>query len=110
MASLHAPLPTLRRNPRGGRRTARGQCGSLLLHRNGLAPSTPCRSPGALTVVLGRVDGFKEALTILSSAAGPLWGGRDPDWDDGGRLGGGCEAVSGLSLAAGRQGRAARLS
>src|SRR6266446_6537672 len=29
-------------------RTARGQCGSLLLHRKGLPPSTPCRSPGAL--------------------------------------------------------------
>src|SRR4051812_3026003 len=53
---------------------------------------------------LGRVDGFKEVLTILSSAAGPLWGGRDADGDDGGRLGGGCEAVSGLPLAAGRQG------
>src|SRR5450759_4503500 len=26
----------------------RGRCGSLLLHRDGLAPSTPCRSPGAL--------------------------------------------------------------
>src|SRR5882762_10091829 len=25
----------------------RGRCGSLLLHRKGLAPSTPCRSPGA---------------------------------------------------------------
>jgi hypothetical protein len=25
----------------------RGRCGSLLLHRNGLAPSTLCRSPGA---------------------------------------------------------------
>jgi hypothetical protein len=25
-----------------------GRCGSLLLHRDGLAPSTPCRSPGAL--------------------------------------------------------------
>src|SRR5258708_17774332 len=24
-----------------------GQCGSLLLHCDGLAPSTPCRSPGA---------------------------------------------------------------
>ena len=23
-----------------------GRCGSLLLHRDGLAPSTPCRSPG----------------------------------------------------------------
>ena len=26
---------------------ARGQCGSLLLHRDGLPPSTSCRSPGA---------------------------------------------------------------
>src|SRR5450759_1794217 len=26
----------------------RGRYGSLLLHRDGLAPSTPCRSPGAL--------------------------------------------------------------
>jgi hypothetical protein len=30
-----------------GPRTARGRCGSLLLHRSGLAPPTPCRSPGA---------------------------------------------------------------
>jgi hypothetical protein len=28
---------------RGRPRTARGRCGSLLLHRKGLAPSTPCR-------------------------------------------------------------------
>src|SRR3954454_8126159 len=59
-----------------------------------------------LKQALGGVDGFKKVfgLTILSSAAGPLWGGRDADGDDGGRLGGGCEAVSGLPLAAGRQG------
>ena len=43
-----APLSTLRRYPRGHLRMARGRCGSLLLHRDGLAPSTPCRSPGAL--------------------------------------------------------------
>src|SRR6266403_1616032 len=48
MAGLCAPLPTLRRRPCGRLRTARGRCGSLLLHRKGLAPSTPCRSPGAL--------------------------------------------------------------
>src|SRR3954452_6118623 len=48
MAGLHAPLPTLRRSPRGDRRTARGQCGSLDLHCRGLPPPTPCRSPGAL--------------------------------------------------------------
>jgi hypothetical protein len=27
---------------------APGQCGSLRLHCEGLSPSTPCRSPGAL--------------------------------------------------------------
>ncbi len=38
MAGLHVPLPTLRRHPRGCLRTARGRCGSLFLHRSGLAP------------------------------------------------------------------------
>ena len=47
MAGLHVPLPTLRRHPRGCLRTAWGRCGSLCLHRSGLAPPTPCRSPGA---------------------------------------------------------------
>ena len=54
MAGLYAPLPTLRRRPRGRLRTARGRCGSLLLHRSGLPPHTPCRSPGALTRVAAR--------------------------------------------------------
>src|SRR5262249_50752075 len=39
MAGLCSPLPTLRHL----RRTARGRCGSLLLHRSGLSPPTPCR-------------------------------------------------------------------
>ena len=43
MVGLCTPLPTLRPYPRGHRRTARGRCGSLLLHRKGLSPSTPCR-------------------------------------------------------------------
>jgi hypothetical protein len=43
MAGLCTPLPTLRPSPRGHRRTARGRCGSLLLHRSGLSPPTPCR-------------------------------------------------------------------
>jgi hypothetical protein len=47
MAGLCTPLPTLHCRPCGRQRTARGRCGSLLLHRNGLSPSTPCRSPGA---------------------------------------------------------------
>src|ERR1700756_5630149 len=51
MAGLYAPLPTLRSHPRGGLRTDRGRRGLLLLHRSGLSPRTPCRSPGALTRV-----------------------------------------------------------
>jgi hypothetical protein len=47
MAGLCAPLSTLRRDHRGPLRMTRGRCGSLLLHRKGLAPSTPSRSPGA---------------------------------------------------------------
>src|SRR3954454_2048284 len=76
MAGLRAPLPTLRRRPRGRRRTARGRCGSLLLHRSGLAPPTPCRSPGALAgrdgpvllrfgeEVLDQVAGLVEVLVV----------------------------------------------
>src|SRR4030095_1593465 len=48
MAGLCAPLSTLRQYPHGYLRMTRGRCGSLLLYRDGLAPSTPCRSPGAL--------------------------------------------------------------
>ena len=48
MAGLCDPLPTLRLHPRGHLRTARGRCGLLCLHRSGLSPPTPCRSPGAL--------------------------------------------------------------
>src|SRR6478672_10805525 len=44
MAGLCAPLSTLRRHPRGSRRMTRGQCGSLDLHCERLALSTPCRS------------------------------------------------------------------
>src|SRR5262249_7588057 len=43
MAGLCTPLPTLRLYPRRYLRTARGRCGSLLLHRGGLSPPTPCR-------------------------------------------------------------------
>jgi hypothetical protein len=42
-----APLSTLRRGPHGQPRMTRGRCESLHLHCKGLAPSTPCRSPGA---------------------------------------------------------------
>ena len=40
--------PALRPRPYERRRTAWGRCGLLLLHRVGLAPTTSCRSPGAL--------------------------------------------------------------
>ena len=42
-----SPLSTLRPRPRGLTRMTRGRCGSLCLHRKGLAPSPFCRSPGA---------------------------------------------------------------
>src|ERR1700680_3940800 len=42
---LYAPLSTLRVLPHGSDpRMTRGQCGSLLLHCNGLSPSISCRS------------------------------------------------------------------
>jgi hypothetical protein len=50
MAGLYVPLPTLRRHPHECLRTARGRCGSLHLHRSGLAPPIPCRSSGASCV------------------------------------------------------------
>ena len=52
MAGLCTPLPTLRPRPYERRRTAWGRCGLLLLHRIGLAPTTPRRSPGALRKTL----------------------------------------------------------
>jgi hypothetical protein len=60
MAGLYDPLPTPRLRPHGQNRTARGRCGLLLLHRSGLSPPTPCRSPAA-----------REAPPIISSPACP---------------------------------------
>src|SRR5439155_27028610 len=77
MAGLCPPLPTLRRRPRGRQRTARGRCGSLLLHRSGLEPPTPCRSPGALRVLhaqprsrvsVARLSRSRAFLKLLQSA------------------------------------------
>jgi len=42
-----SPADASRSASRPKTRTARGRCGSLLLHRSGLSPPTPCRSPGA---------------------------------------------------------------
>src|SRR6478672_3702244 len=79
MAGLCAPLSTLRRCPRGHLRMTRGRCGSLLLHRDGLAPSTPCRSPGALRIP-ALAQSLSEALTnalagsaIVALIAASVW-------------------------------------
>src|SRR5207244_2685928 len=64
-------LPTLRPCSHEHRRTARGRCGSLLLHHSGLSPPTPCRSPGALTVT--QVVEMAPPLTAVSA-----WGSGEP--------------------------------
>src|SRR5450631_1474843 len=86
MAGLYAPLPTLRRRPRGRMRTDRGRRGLLLLHRSGLSPHTPCQSPGALTRVTACTlalspirDTHSEGLSyFVTSIAAPAASG----WSD----------------------------
>ncbi len=47
-----------------------GQCGSLLLHCDGLAPSTPCRSPGAqLADLIGRGDRIRTCDIYVPNVA-----------------------------------------
>src|ERR1700752_1082754 len=78
MAGLYAPLPTLHRLPRGRQRTARGRCGSLLLHRDGLSPSPPRRLP-AHTVYFPRAAAatpsclFAELPAIRQFTVGDCW-------------------------------------
>src|SRR5450631_4769174 len=67
MAGLCAPLSTLRQYPRGYLRMTRGRCGWLLLNQNGLAPSTPCRSPGALRSTL--LNGHSQSLSACLKGA-----------------------------------------
>src|SRR5690242_7649189 len=95
MAGLYAPLPTLRRRPRGRLRTDRGRRGLLLLHRSGLSPHTPCQSPGALTRVaactLARSpicdplsEGFRHFVSSMPAPAASGWsespGGACTHW------------------------------
>src|SRR3954464_4317884 len=75
---LYAPLSTLRGRPRGSvPRMTRGQRGSLLLHRDGLAPSTSCRSPGA-----PRLNGWPARSPADASplASRPDTHGSGPTW------------------------------
>src|SRR5260221_1347912 len=84
MAGLYAPLPTLRRRPRGRLRTDRGRRGLLLLHRSGLSPHTPCQSPGALTHVAARTlarspirdplpEGFRHFVSSMPAPVASGW-------------------------------------
>src|SRR5271168_2315212 len=84
MAGLYAPLPTLRRRPRGRLRTDRGRRGLLLLHRSGLSPHTPCQSPGALTRVTActlalspirdtLIEGFSHFVTFMTAPIASGW-------------------------------------
>jgi hypothetical protein len=66
MAGLCVPLSTLRCCPRRQPRMTRGRCGSLLPHRDGLAPSTPCRSPGALRNTSNTDRKFSAPVTKLA--------------------------------------------
>src|SRR5437870_13781926 len=78
---LYVPLSTLRVLPHSSvPRMTRGQRGSLLLHCDGLAPSTSCRSPGA-----PRLDGWPMPSPVNASPRpsratahdlGPMWIGR----------------------------------
>src|SRR5258706_15977090 len=87
MAGLYAPLPTLRRRPRGRLRTDRGRRGLLLAHRSGLSPHTPCQSPGALTRVAActlalspicdtLIEGFSHFVTSMTAPIASGWSGR----------------------------------
>src|SRR5205807_10293260 len=78
---LYAPLSTLRVLPRGSvPRMTRGQCGSLLLHCDGLAPSTSCRSPGAPRLhglpMPSPTDASSASLRTPTHGSGPMWIGR----------------------------------
>src|SRR5262249_40642101 len=72
MAGLCAPLSTLRRSPHELLRMTRGRCGSLRLHRKGLAPSTPCRSPGASHNESGLLPKADSDESITDVAEGPF--------------------------------------
>src|ERR1700693_5997554 len=84
MAGLYAPLPTLRRRPRGRLRTDRGRRGLVLPHRSGLSPHTPCQSPGALTRVTActlalspsrdtHSEGFSQFVTSVAAPVASGW-------------------------------------
>jgi hypothetical protein len=68
--------PPVNASPKPSRATAHdsGRCGSLILHRKRLAPSTPCRSPGASHIVSASVPDSDIARSVRYVANGPLPG------------------------------------
>src|ERR1700680_871208 len=66
MAGLRTPLSTLHVRPHDRTRMTRGRCGSLLLHRNGLAPSALCRSPGAPDSGPAREDDLDRKIRLAA--------------------------------------------
>src|SRR4029453_3930580 len=69
---LRVPLPTSRLSPRGDLRTPRGRCGSLHLHRRGLAPPAPCQSLGKSGRSVTQVA-FYPSLSSSSRSAFASW-------------------------------------
>jgi hypothetical protein len=58
------PCQPLRRGPCGPLSMTRGRCGPLLLHREGLAPSTPGRSPRASHIESARSPNIGDAAPV----------------------------------------------
>src|SRR5436309_15444172 len=75
---LYVPLSTLRVLPHSSvPRMTRGQRGSLLLHCDGLAPSTSCRSPGAPRLngwpMLSPTDASSPSSRTPTHGLGSMW-------------------------------------
>ena len=69
--SLRTPLSTLRLQPHDRTRMTRGRCGSLRLRRDGLAPSTFRRSPGAPVHSIIRIFSLLAACFTAPSHSPP---------------------------------------
>jgi hypothetical protein len=80
MSGLRTPLSTLRIDPRGPLRMTRGRCGSLNLHRKGLAPSTSCRSPGAPVHTITLRPRFIQVAGFLLECMAGFVGIRSYGW------------------------------
>ena len=65
-----SPVNASRLPSQAARASVRGGCGSLRLHRDGLPPSTSCRSPGAPVETFGRAkDQWRGKIVIDATNA-----------------------------------------